>query len=141
MKETFRAWQPLTFGGVARYGHDWFGRIFVTCLIVALMITAAVEITVQSAWVPVLQKAMAQAPAGAEIRAGKFTSPQMIRVEDSPFLAIRLDPQGNLLARSASEIELTFEPTLLRVRSLFGVAPIQYPPHWTIDLNRNQLEP
>jgi hypothetical protein len=139
--QPFRAWQPLTFGGVARYAFDWIGRLFVTALIVSIIVTATVLFTVRRAWVPVLERAIAAAPAGAEIRSGHFTAPETLRIEDSPYLSIRFDPNGNLTARSTSEIEITFEPTQLRLHTLLGSKLFPYPPYWSLELNRAQLEP
>ena len=139
--EPFRAWQPLTFGGIAQYAHDWIGRLFFTGVIVSLLATAAVLFTVRRAWIPVIEESIAQLPPGAEIRGGRFTAPQPIRLAENSFLSIRFDPRSEMTSHSTSEIEATFTENELRLRSLFGIAAVPYPPQWTINLTRNEMEP
>jgi hypothetical protein len=139
--EPFRAWQPLTFGGIARYAHDWIGRLFITGLIVSILVTAAVIFTVRRAWIPVIEQSIAPLPQGAEIRGGRFKAPEAKKLAENSFLSIRFDPQSTLTTHSTSEIELTFRAEELRVRSLFGIAPVKYPLHWTVNLNTAEMEP
>jgi hypothetical protein len=136
-----RAWQPLTFGGVARYAHDWIGRLFVTGVLVSIVATVAIIVTARRSVIPVIDQAVTQLPPGAEIRGGRFTAPKPMRLAENSFLSIRFDPLGETSARSTSDFEMIFGPNQLRARSIFGVAPFQYPLHWTINLNRAELEP
>ena len=139
--EPFRAWQPLTFGGVAQYSFGWLGRLFFTGVIVSILATAAVVFTVSRAWVPVVEQSIAKLPAGAEIRGGVFKAPQAVTLAENSFLSIRLDPEGTLRSLSTSEIEANFRSDEIRFRSIFGIVPLKYPPHWTIPLTPAEMEP
>ena len=48
------AWQPLTFGGVARFAAASLWRLLMVELVFALMVAATVVWFVQQAWVPVI---------------------------------------------------------------------------------------
>lgn len=135
------AWQPLTFGGVARYAHNWLGRLFLTGVLVSVIATAAVVLTARSAWIPMIDLAVTQLPPGAEIRGGRFSSPEARRLAENSFLSFRLDPLAEGAAPSTADFEITLSPNQIRARSIFGVIAEPYPLHWTIDLNRNQMEP
>jgi hypothetical protein len=139
--EPFRAWQPLTFGGVARFGHDWIGRLFIIGAIASLLATAAAIFTARRAWLPVIEQSIEQLPQGAEIRGGRFQAPQSARLAENSFLSIRFDPQDTLTTHSTAEIEATFTADELRLRSLFGIAALKYPAQWTISLTRSEMEP
>jgi hypothetical protein len=140
-EEPVKAWQPLTFGGVARYGQDWVGRVFFAAIVVAILSASTVVWTASRAWFPVIGEAIAKLPAGAEIRGGKLTAPQAIGLAENLFLSFRLDPQGEGAPASLADIQVVLAPNEVRFRSLFGAARLPYQPEWTIPLNRNELEP
>lgn len=139
--EPTRAWQPLTLGGAARYAHDGVGRLFLTGLIISIGCVAAILVTVRNAWQPVIDEAISKLPAGAEVRAGKLTAPQVASVGGNKYLSLALDPTGEANPSSTADIHITFSKTELRFRSLFGIASVPYQPHWRIPLNRAEVEP
>ena len=138
--ESIKAWQPLTFGGVARYAQDWIGRLIVTWIIVAIIVAGAVVWTAHRAWLPIIGRAISQLPAASEIRGGRLTSPQMVRLAESPFLSIAIDPRGDSSVLASSDIQVTLAPREIRFHSLFGFSAIPYQPQWTVNLNRAELE-
>lgn len=138
--ETVKAWQPLTFGGVARYAQDWIGRLIVTWIIVAVIVAGAVVWTVHRAWAPVIDKAISQLPAATEIRGGRLMGPQAVRLAENPFLSIAIDPRGDSNVPAASDFQVTMGPREIRFHSLFGFTAIPYQPQWAVDLNPAALE-
>jgi hypothetical protein len=136
-----KAWQPLTFGGVAQYGRNWVGRLFFSCLIVSILTASAVVWTVSRAWFPVIEEAVTHLPPGTEIRGGKLTGPQASRLAENLFLSIRIDPVGEPAPPSLSDIQIVLTPMEIRLRSIFGVAAFPYKPEWGVPLNRADWEP
>lgn len=139
--EPARAWQPLTFGGVARYAHDGIGRLFITGIVISIVCVAAVMATVRNAWQPVIDEAIAKLPTGAEVRAGRLAAPQVTSLGGNKYLSLALDPTGEANPSSTADIHVTFSKTEAHFRSLFGVAVIPYQLHWRIPLNRAEVEP
>src|SRR3954470_9384625 len=139
--EPVKAWQPLTFGGVARYGRDWLGRLLFACLVVAILTASTILWTISRAWFPVGEQAISRLPTGAEIRGGKLTAPQPILLAENLFLSFRLDPVGEGVPASPADIQVVLRPLHLRFRSIFGELPVQYRPEWTIPLNQAELGP
>lgn len=138
--ERVNAWQPLTFGGVARYGHDWLGRLLFACLVVAILTASAVLWTLSRAWMPIIEEAVSHLPNGAEIRGGKLTAPQPVALAENIFLSFNLDPVGEAMPASLSDIQVVLRPRDIRFRSIFGMLPLPYRPEWTIQLNANELQ-
>ena len=136
-----RAWQPLTFGGVARYAHDWLGRLLATLLLIAALAAGVVVFVANRAWAPVIEAAIEKLPPTAEIRAGRLTAPAPLLLAESPFLSIRLNPEDAASPSSPSDLQIELARNDLRFRSIFGAAVIPYQPHWTLGLSRAELEP
>lgn len=139
-QEPIKAWQPLTFGGVARYGFDWVGKLLFACFIVSLLTASVVFWAVNRAWFPVIEEAIAHLPAGAEIRGGRLTAPGPVRLAENLFLSISLDPVDEAAAPSLADIQVTLKPGHVRFRSLFGVELLPYRPEWTVPLGRSDWE-
>jgi hypothetical protein len=135
-----RAWQPLTFGGVARYAHDWIGRLFVSGVIVSIIATAAIILTFHRAFIPVIDVSVAELPKDAQIRGGLFNIPQPMRLGENSFLSIRLDPEG-ASPRSTSDFQVTLMATRFQIHSLVGQFNKRYPLEVTLTLSRSQIEP
>ena len=124
MSEPVKAWQPLTFGGVARYGHDWVGKLFFACLIVSILTASVVVWTAARAWLPVIEESITRLPQGAEIRGGKLTAPQPVQLAENLFLALRLDPIGESTPPSLADIYVILRPREIQFRSLFGMTKL-----------------
>jgi hypothetical protein len=135
-----KAWQPLTFGGIARYAHDWLGRLLFACLIVSILTASVVVWTTSRAWFPVIEQSIARLPTGAEIRGGRLTAPQPVNLAENLFLALGLDPIGQTTPPSLADVQIFLKPDHIRFRSLFGVALLPYQPQWTVPLTRADWE-
>jgi hypothetical protein len=133
-----RAWQPLTFGGVARYARAWIGWLLVTCVVVSLITAAAVVWTARRAWAPVVDEAISRLPVGAEIRGGRMQTPRPLRLAENAFLALHL---GEGQAGSPSDIQVSLTQDEIQFRSLFGRSSMPYQPHWTLILSPAETEP
>src|SRR3954468_19461459 len=83
-----KAWQPFTFGGVARFGHNWLGRLLLACFIVSIFTAAVVVLMASRAWAPGGDEAIRKIPAAAEIRGGRLTSPQSLRLAENSYLSL-----------------------------------------------------
>lgn len=136
-----RAWQPLTFGGVARYAHDWIGRLIITLLFFAAVAASVIVFVCNRAWVPIIEAAIEKLPPGAEIRGGRLNAPGPVLLAESPFLSIRLNPENSGLAGSPADLQVELARNDVRFRSIFGGAAIPYQPQWTIGLSRTEREP
>lgn len=136
-----RAWQPLTFGGVARYAHDWLGRLLATLLFFAAFAAGVVVFVANRAWTPVIEAAIEKLPPTAEIRAGRLTAPAPLLLAESPFLSVRLNPENAPSPSSPADLQIELARNDLRLRSIFGAAAIPYQPQWTIGLSANEREP
>jgi len=139
--EPTRAWQPLTFGGVACYGQDWVGRLFATCFIFSLIVAASVLWTARRTWAPVIDEAIARLPAGAEIRDGHLQAQLPMRLAENRFLSIQLEPRGDIAPRGSSDLQVTLSRSELQFSSLFGRSSIPYQPYWTLVLSRAEMDP
>lgn len=140
-EEPAKAWQPFTFGGVARYGHDSIGRLLFACLVMAVLTAAVVLWTVSRAWLPAIEEAITRLPQGAELRAGKLTAPQPLQLAETLFLSVRLDPRGEGIPPSLADIQVVLAPRDIRFRSIFGMTALAYRPEWTLQLSRADMEP
>jgi hypothetical protein len=139
--EPLKAWQPLTFGGVARYGHDWLGKLLFACFIVSILTASVVVWAASSAWFPVVEEAIAHLPPGAEIRGGRLAAPAPVSLAENLFLSISLDPVGEITPPSLADVQVVLKPDHIRFRSIFGMAPVPYRPEWTVPLTRADWEP
>src|SRR3954469_20970193 len=112
-EERPKAWQPFTFGGVARYGHDALGKLFVTCLFMALLTATIVTWTMSRTWAPVIEEAITRLP-NAEIRSGKFTTPESLRLAENAYLSLWFETADEVSRTSGADIQVVFTPTHIR---------------------------
>ncbi len=136
------AWQPITFGGIARFAHAPRGRLLLVQLLCALLAAAAVLWVLQRTWVPVVAAAIKELPAQGEIRGRKLSwlGPDPARLADNRFLAIAVDLRHSTAVRSPSHVQVELGLSNLEVLSLFGYTSLPYPAR-TVPLNRVFLEP
>jgi len=135
-------WQPLTFGGVAGFARASFGRLFLVQLIVAFLAGLSVAGVFASVWFPVIEKAMAELPAGGAIRGGRLEWPgnSPMRLAEDAFLSIVVDPEGTRETNQSGDVQLELERNGVKIRSLVGYVTLPYPKEWTILLNRREAE-
>lgn len=135
--------QPLTFRGIAAFGHSSLGRLVLFQGVVAALAAAVLVLFFETAWVPVIRRTIAVLPPAGEIRQGILLWPpgQTVRATGSTFLGINIDPTDTLDAGEGADVQLEFRRTEFRFRSLFGYLPVPYPAGYVIALNRTELEP
>lgn len=137
------AWEPLTPPGVAAFAGASWGRLWFVQLLVALLAATTVIWFLQTAWFPVLTRAVRELPAQGEIRAAKLSTPletpQLLA--ESRFLAFVVDLQHEGQVRSPAHVQLEFGRTDIYLFSLLGYQQINYPPASNFAFNRLELEP
>src|SRR2546429_7680107 len=136
-------WQPITFGGVAAFSRASFGRLFLVQFIVALLVAASVLCFLMSAWLPMIQKAIARLPEKGAIRNGQleWNSPSPSWLTEGTFLSIIVDAAGGSRFGQSADVQLELERNGFKICSLFGCVAVPYPKNWTIALSRAEVEP
>ncbi len=138
------AWQPLTFGGVARFAVASRLRLLTAELVFALMVATTAVWFVQQAWVPVIDKSIREMPPTGEIRGGRLAWPSGAMVQqEGPFMRIDIRPGGFTNVVESADLVLAFGPDNLQVGSNLGLGllPLPYPTGWTWLFNKTELEP
>jgi hypothetical protein len=136
------AWQPLTFGGVARFAYARRSRLFLVQFLAALIAAGTVIWCLGQAWFPVISSAIKQLPDQGELRARKLSwlGEEPVRLADNRFLALAVDLKHTGTIRSPAHLQLEFGLSDIEAISLFGYAWLPYPAQ-TIGVNRPRLEP
>lgn len=138
------AWQPLTFGGVARFAVASRWRLLVVELFFALMVAATVVWFVQQAWAPVIDKTIRQMPPTGEIRGGRLAWPSgAVLQQEGPFMRIDVRPGGFANVVESADLVLAFGSSDLRIGSSLGLGllTLPYPTGWILSFNKTELEP
>src|SRR5690242_18559809 len=126
------AWQPLTLRGVAAFARGSWRRLLAVQLVFAVLASATVVWSLSHAWLPVCEQAIRRMPPQGEIRFGKldWRGDSPVRLADSRWLAISVDPTHSGLMRSAAHIQVEFGWSDVRLYSLFGFLQEPYGPGW-----------
>jgi len=138
------AWQPLTFGGVARFAVASCWRLLSVELVFALIVAATVVWFVQQAWVPVINKTIKQMPPTGEIRGGRLDWPsETVLQQEGPFMRIAVRPGGFSNVEESADLVLAFDSSNLRIGSSLGLGllTLPYPMGWILSFNKTELEP
>lgn len=137
------AWQPLTFGGVARFGSASIGRLWLVQGLFAVAAAATIVWFAASAWAPLIRDGMDRLPAAGAIRNGKLEWPDAttVRVADNRFVAILVTPSIDSNPGQVSDLQVEFGATEIKLRSIFGFLALPYPAEWNFAINRATLEP
>lgn len=138
-----KAWQPLTFAGVAAFARAPFARLALVALVFAALVAAVTVRLLYVGWCPVLQRAIARLPGSGEINDGQLRWPLATpaTLADNNFLAIQVDPTGQARFSQGADVQLEFGPRSVELGSLLGYVSVPYPRGWIIGLNRTELEP
>jgi len=137
------AWQPLTFGGVARFARASFGRLLLVQFMVALFVALSATWIALTGWFPVIENALAELPDAGKIRQGQlhWTNASPARLAEGSFLAIRVDLDGDTRISQSADVQIELGRTALRTKFLLGHIDIPYPRGWVISLNRADALP
>jgi len=133
-----RAWQPLTFSGVAAFAGETFTRLWMVQLIVSILVAGSMVWTLETGWFPVIEQAIDGLADNAEIRNRQLEWPndRSTPLAENSFLSIRVDPDGIVSTDQGADIQLVFTKTGLKVRSLLGFVEASYPAGWAMSLRR-----
>ncbi len=136
-------WQPLTFGGVASFAGAGFGRLLIIQFIVAMVVAGSASCFLTTAWLPVVDKAIARLPEKGGIRHGQldWTGPSPCLLAAATFLSIAVDVENSQPTGQSADVQLELHLNGLKIRSLLGYLPIPYPKERALALNRAEIEP
>ena len=137
------AWQPFTFGGVARFAYHGSARLFAICGVIAFVAAVTIVTFVNKSWAPAIDQAIAALPENAQLRDGYLHWPALThsRLAANQFLSIFVNPTGEVLPREAADLQAEFGTTTMVLRSALGYTPLPYPRSWQLVLDQQELLP
>ncbi len=136
------AWQPLTPAGVAAFAAARGSRLFLLQLITAGLSTWVVLWFLGANWFPIIREAIGRLPDQGLIQhqqlslAGTTTEP----LAENRFLALVVDADGIGTPTLATDLRVEFHRRHAAVCSLFGCLNFDYPPDFTLQFNRPELD-
>lgn len=135
-------WQPLTAGGVARFGDaSWRRMAFFTVLTAAVTVGVFVWLLLRI-YLPAVEKAFAAFPEEGILMEGRLQwhgPPQKVLFRDS-FLEIAAHFDAHAPAGQTADVRIEIRPKSLRAYSLFGYLEVPYQPEWVVAANRLGLQ-
>jgi hypothetical protein len=138
-----QAWQPLTFGGVARFARAHFGRIYLFQILFAIISGGVCLWFFATAWAPVVEAAIQQLPDQGALHQGvldwKGESP--VRLAGSAHASISVDLDASIPDAEVGDWVFVFSRKEVLASSIFGVFAASYPPEWSFPVNREELDP
>ena len=137
------AWQPLTPGGVGAFARATYGRILIIQAIFGLIGGASVGWVLDRTWFPVIDKAIAAAPAGSQVQWGRlrWTGDLPRQLAENRFVGVGVDLKHEGLARGPSDIQIELGETSVKVISWLGFVESSYPTGWRVGLSREEAMP
>jgi hypothetical protein len=138
------AWQPFTFGGVAAFSRDGFGRLLLVQFLCALIVSGSAVFFLHRAFVPVILGAIQKMPDAAKMTDGHLTGVDETLISETKFLAIVVSPETSDQIGQSADVQIQFRPTNFRVGSVFRPDwgwEFDYAPDLALNLSRSNLEP
>lgn len=137
------AWQPFTFGGVARFAYAGIGRLLAVSAFIALLCGAAIAALFALGWAPVIDQSIHVLPEEAVIRNGIFHWPRSApeKLGGNSFLAIFANPAALNIPKEAAALQIELHDSRFILRFLVGYTPIPYPRDYIISLDKSELGP
>jgi len=138
-----RAWQPLTFGGVAAFAFARLGRVLLLQFLVASLLAGAVCWFLAVTWFPTARQAIRQLPETGSIESGQLLIPleSPALLGQTRFLAFVLDPDaGGSPITTSADLRLEFHRTNIALCSAVGCLHRAYPADRVLPFNRADLE-
>ena len=134
------AWQPLTFRGVAAFAGASYPRLFWVQTFFAVLCAGTIVWALSHSWTPVIRSAVRSLPNEPPERVDQVIYPPSAPavLAESRHLAVLLKPEGTV---AAADVRIEFQPTTLRVCSLFGCLVRPYAKGKTIQLTRQEAIP
>ncbi len=138
-----RAWQPLTFRGVAAFAGATATRVFIVQFLVLLLAVACLLQSLELTWWPAVQKAIQTLPEIGRVQHGQLDwhGEAFAVLADSPSLSILVDAAGKQEPGQVADVQVEIAKTEIRICTLVGCLPIAFDPVWDFPLNRVDLVP
>lgn len=142
-KPPLPVWQPLTFSGVASFSHAPANRLLVVQSAVAVWVAACLVFALSRTWFPVVTKAVAELQDFGTLRGGQLAWPvkEAVLLGENRFLGLVVDLEESGETGQTSDLQFEFGRQRVKVVSLLGYTSFPYEPHWSIELNRQVLDP
>lgn len=136
------AWQPLTRRGVAAFSIASIGRLMVVQFVVALVVAAAVLWFLAFVWFPIIRESIGRLPDAGVIQNQQLASPHISTapLSENRFLTFLVDVAGTGTPSVATDVRIELRQRNFAFCSLFGCFVRDYPPGYTIQFNRPELE-
>lgn len=136
------AWQPLTRRGVAAFSRASIGRLIFVQFVVALVVAASVLWFLATVWFPAIRESIRNLPDTGTIQNQQLASPRASTapLAEGRFLIFLVDVDEVGTPHVATDFKVDFRRRKIAVCSLFGCFVREYPPGWTIQFNRPELE-
>ena len=138
-----RAWQPLTFRGVAAFAGATATRVFMVQFLALILAVACVLQALELTWWPAVQKAVQTLPEIGRVQHGQLDwhGESFAVLADTPALYILVDAAGRQKPGQVADVQVEIAKTEIRVCTLVGCLPIVFEPVWNFPLNRVELVP
>ena len=136
------AWQPLTRRGVAAFSAASIGRLILIQFVVALVVAATVLWFLATVWFPIIRESIGKLSDAGAIQNQQLVSPHTSTapLAENRFLTFLVDVNGTGTPSVTTDFRIEFRQRNFAVCSLFGCHVRVYPPGYTIQFNRPELE-
>jgi hypothetical protein len=137
------AWQPLTLGGVAAFGHAPWCRLWLVQSIIATASAVCFLCFFLLHGLPVIDHAISQLPAQGRFEDGQlqWNGDSPVRLAEGSFLAIVVDLEHTGHFGQASDLLIELGRTNWFLRSLLGRVRVAYPPALSANIGQDNLQP
>ena len=138
-----RAWQPLTFRGVAAFSLASAARVYLVQFVVLLLAVACLLEALELTWWPAVHTAIRNLPETGRVHRGELDwhGEPLTVLTDSQALAILIDAADRRESGQIADLQIEFGKKEFRLRTFTGVATIDFEPVWGFPLNRVELVP
>jgi hypothetical protein len=138
-----QAWQPLTFGGVARFARAHIGRIYLMQILFAVISGGVCIWFFATAWAPVVEEAIRQLPDQGALNQGvlEWKGHSPVRLAGSAHVSVSVDLDASIPDAEVGDWVFVFSRKEILASSIFGVFAAPYPGDWTFPANRPAIEP
>lgn len=136
------AWQPLTFGGIAKFARAGTSRLAVVILLFAAINGAVSAWFFGTVWSPVVTEAILELPEKGAIHDGilnLIATPRILAHRPSLALAVDMDKTDTI--GQIADFQICFSRSSFAAASLLGFMEFPYPTEWDIAMNKPELEP
>lgn len=137
------AWLPLSFSGVAAFAQASRVRLWIVQLAAAVCCSACLFWFLQTAWMPVVEKALMELPEQGGIQEGILRwggEPNQV-LDYNNFLSLSVIVDGGGESQAVSDLGVVFDRSGIEMTTLLGRLKLPYGRAWRLSLTRKDLEP